>query len=422
MPDIGDAPRKESLSVHEAGAQVYGWRSLYFSKVRRFLATRHLAWHLLTRGQFRDLHNLVYTKVLVPGGEGTAKAAFPVWGPLVRGFPALAPFPRYVEIEVTTICDKDCVFCEHTHWPLDAQERRNLKYEEFVHIVDQFPTLRWANLTGEGSSFLNRDYPRMLRYLRERHHTSIYLVDHFSDVNEETIRLLVDIGINGVYLSIDGATAQTYERIKVGCKWDNVVTNIRRLIAYKRQKRTPLPELCFRFVITHDNVHEMPAFVDFVNALGTPADLGYTAQINFTGLLHVPEIEHMFVRELPREVVDGLQARRGKGVPVVLDHAVAELLPPPHCCECWLEPYIMMGGYVLPCCGVLMSNKRPFLRQHAFGNVLQGDMKEIWNSPRYRAFRRMLMNPKAPVPIMCAGCRAFNTTPRMKRYGVSREI
>lgn len=82
----------------------------------------------------------------------------------------------------------------------------------------------------------------------------------------------------------------------------------------------------------------------------------------------------------------------------------------------------MIGGYALPCCAILMSNKRPFLEKYAFGNLSDHSLKEIWDSPRFRAFRRMVTNPHGQVPILCAGCRTFNTTARARRYGVSKEV
>jgi MoaA/NifB/PqqE/SkfB family radical SAM enzyme len=78
----------------------------------------------------------------------------------------------------------------------------------------------------------------------------------------------------------------------------------------------------------------------------------------------------------------------------------------------------MMGGYVLPCCAVLMSNQREFLRMHSFGNVFEKPFREIWYSERYKRFRQTVNNPKAKVPLFCKGCRAFDTSVRERKYGV----
>jgi radical SAM protein with 4Fe4S-binding SPASM domain len=82
----------------------------------------------------------------------------------------------------------------------------------------------------------------------------------------------------------------------------------------------------------------------------------------------------------------------------------------------------MIRGDVVPCCGVLMSNKRQFLEKFAFGNVYKKPLKEIWNSKRYKQFRKMVVNPKSKVPILCAGCRSFNTMERIKKYGIDKNV
>ena len=77
----------------------------------------------------------------------------------------------------------------------------------------------------------------------------------------------------------------------------------------------------------------------------------------------------------------------------------------------------MITGHVVPCCAVLMSNNRPNLEKLAFGNINNQSLKEIWDSHRYRKFRKMVVNPKAMVPEVCLGCRSFNTQDRTRRYG-----
>jgi MoaA/NifB/PqqE/SkfB family radical SAM enzyme len=78
----------------------------------------------------------------------------------------------------------------------------------------------------------------------------------------------------------------------------------------------------------------------------------------------------------------------------------------------------MITGHVVPCCAVLMSNNRPNLERQAFGNIYNDSLKEIWDTPYYKEFRKKVVDPHAPVPEVCVGCRAFNTLSRVKKYGV----
>jgi len=89
-------------------------------------------------------------------------------------------------------------------------------------------------------------------------------------------------------------------------------------------------------------------------------------------------------------------------------------------CTFWSEPYIMITGHVVPCCATLMSNKRPELERLSFGNIYEQSFRDIWYSDKYKRFRRMVVNPKAPVPEVCLGCRSFNTQDRARRCGVEK--
>lgn len=371
-------------------------------------------WYLLKRGKFRDLYTFLFVKYFV-SDEGGDTA---VLNTLISnsGWSFLAGYPFKLEIEHTTVCNKRCIHCEHTHWKEKAEI---LNFENFKKIVDQFPRLKWINLTGEGDNFLNPDYMKFIGYLRSRH-VSVNFVDEFDFIESEKAKKLVELGVNCIWISMDGATKETYEKIKVGCNFEKAVQNIKTLQETKKKLGSPLPTLCFRFIVTNLNYQEMPEMVELVHSFG---DLGEGSRLEFTGLLTFKEIEHLKLDSLPEEIIEGTKNRaRELEVPISFSHLRKEELPSINKCSAWTEPYIMMGGYVLPCCAILMSNKREFLRKHAFGNINKKSFKEIWESERYKQFRRMVVNKKAKVPLLCAGCRGYDTAKRENKFGVSKEV
>ncbi|MEM2619249.1 MAG: radical SAM protein [Candidatus Hadarchaeales archaeon] len=364
----------------------------------------------------RGAYHFLFVKYLV-GDEGGEMALL---NPLVARFPSLALLPLFpfkVEIEHTTACDKKCIICEHTYW---KEKPERLTFEELKFIVDQFPKLRWVNITGEGSGFLNPDFLKMIEYLRSKD-ISVNFVDELDLLDEEKARKVVELGVNCIWISMDGATKETYEKIKVGCNFEKTIQNIKMLLTVKRELKSPLPTLCFRFVVNKLNYHEMPKMVELVHSLKEYGDLGEGSKLEFVGLLKFKEVEHLYF-EPPPEVVEATRKKAAElGIEVAFSHLEECELPPMETCSAWFEPYIMMKGYVLPCCAVLMSNKRPFLRQYSFGNLFEEPFEKIWRSERYTRFRWMVTRGKE-VPILCAGCRANNTREREQKYGVSKEI
>jgi radical SAM protein with 4Fe4S-binding SPASM domain len=221
---------------------------------------------------------------------------------------------------------------------------------------------------------------------------------------------------------MDAATKETYEKIKVGCNFDKVINNIKNFVKLKKKYKSPLPDICFRYIITTMNLQEIPKFVELVASLGGK-QLSKTVRIEFTGLLEFEEIKHLKVHELPKETVQAAVEKMKKyDIPIIFAHSEEKKLPSINSCLAWMEPYIMIDGDVVPCCAILMSNKRTFLREHAFGNVYEKSFKEIWYSERYIKFRNTVNKHNAKVPLLCKGCRAYNTNERIEKYGIDEEL
>jgi MoaA/NifB/PqqE/SkfB family radical SAM enzyme len=358
-------------------------------------------------------------KLFTPVGPGGAGFFWFLARPLIRRFPMLYRFPRQLELEITTECSKKCIHCEHTWWSTDSQPRQHMRQKDVIKILEQFPNLRWVSLVGEGSSF---EHPEMLSFIKyvKRRQIMCYMVDHLSDWTDETIKTVLENDLDGVLISLDAATKTTYENLKVGCNFDNVTSNIKKLINAKKHHNSPLPEILFSYIAMKRNVHEIPDLVDLIASLGTRKDFGAGSRIGIVRLLAFKQILHLQVDDIPQEIFDETQKRAQKHDLFVnfTGTNIREDLPDPSCCLAWMEPYIFMGGYISQCCAVFISNNRDFIRNYALGNVLEEDFEDHWNAKPYMSLRRLVNKPDQPIPIQCAGCRVFNTLPREKKYGI----
>ena len=421
---MADEKKDKKFELLPAGAyttaMMFGRSYIYKLAARMVWGYKRDFFYLWRRFGFRSALNFFYTKLFVPCGEGSGSGVYFLFGPVVRKWPALAPRPRYVELEHTTICNKRCIMCEHTFW--QDQEEHHTTFDDFKRMIDQFRGLRWVHLTGEGSSYLNPDFPRMLEYMRKDKQVAVYVVDHLSDLKEQQLRDMVQMGLYGLYVSIDAATEDTYKKIRIGCNWQHVQANIRRLIELKREMNSPLPEIVTRFVVLKENLHEIPAFLDMVAEFATPENKKWVGsggvRVEFVGNLEFKETKEQSVYRVDQTLLDeAVRKTRQYGFNTFFFHTEVAKLPSIKQCYAWLEPYVMDGGYVLPCCAVLMSNRRTDLRKHAFGNLHEQSFDAVWNSERYQRFRQYVNDMSKPVPIYCATCRAFDQKERLKAHG-----
>ncbi len=369
-----------------------------------------LGQYMLKKFGWRSWYSFWATKLFVPdeGGEYAIKDY------LIYGFfPSLLRKPIKIEMEHTTYCNKQCIFCEHTHW---QEKQTRITFDQFKHIVDPIKSLKWINITGEGSSFLNKDFMRILGYLRKRD-INVNFVDEFDFFDEEISKKVIELGINSIYVSFDAATKETYETIKKGCNYDKALHNIRTLLRLKEEMNSPFPVLHFRFIVTKLNYKEMPEYIELMANL---KNRGIRARVDFAGLLTFPGIEQYYlpIDKIPEKILIKTYENALKhNINLHFSHAGSSFRSI-NKCTAWTEPYVLIGGEVISCCAIIMSNNRKFLRGHSFGNVYEKPFLEIWQSDEYKKFRKLVNQKNGEVPITCNNCRAFDSEERVQAYGV----
>lgn len=341
-------------------------------------------------------YNFIWVKLFIK--EGGAAVSNPIFSVL----PEFARFPRQIELEITTYCNLKCEFCEQKYW---QEKPRHLTWEEFIHIISEFPHLRWIGLAGIGSNFMHPQFMDMLRYLKKK---KIYVdfVDHLNNVNDAMLDEIVKIGVDNITISMDAYNKETYESLKVGASYDRVVNNIKKLIALKKKYNSPLPELQFRYILNKKNIEEAPLYLDFINSLGKAEDFLSGGRIEYVGLLNFKEIEdEYYLPEIPAHIIKQIDAKaKAYNIPIAFTHSGPKKRPR-FMCAAWTEPFIFVTGHVIPCCATNEANERERQKAESMGNIFKQPMREIWRSKKYKELRKNVPKVGGPVPSYCQGCR-----------------
>jgi len=321
------------------------------------------------------------------------------WRPVAWALNRLRPYPVMLEVEVTTACNLRCTMCERTYWDEPA---RHLSYEAFIRILDQFPGLRWIDITGIGEGLCHPRYLDMVREIKRRG-IFLELYDPFVLWTPAVTDRMLDCGLNRIQPSVDAATKETYEKIRVGATWDVMLNNLRYLFREKERRGVRLPVVHFHYIVQRDNIHEMPAFVALVRSLAGRQRVG----VQFTEILHAfPEIRALQTSITPERVAEVEEMGRAKGVEVWWNRNVATRPKADmRRCSLWLMPFIFGDGTVVPCCGLNESNARNRQWATGLGNIKEQPFGEIWEGERYQRMRRELRQGRVPAP--CRGCPVF---------------
>jgi len=318
--------------------------------------------------------------------------------------------PRVVHIEPTVRCNLKCVHCDVTYWDRMCPD---LTYEGFRTIIDQMPDLKRVIMHGMGEPLLNKDIYRMIEYASKERKLKSIMSSNGIPITEENGKKLITSGLAVLSISVDGASLETNEKIRVRGNFDRLIRNIRRLVELKNELNSKTPWIYFSMVCMKDNVREFLGLIELAKEIGVSAvqpqymhfwgkDEQALLQIKGVNIKdeiygkqnlfeNVPKDEMAEIRRMADEKAEKL------GIKLIrpffewegADHSV--------CHVPWVDIYVTADGYAIPC---PIQGTDPRLVN--FGNLFEQSFDEIWNGPLYKTFRKQLVSDD-PHPV-CKDC------------------
>jgi radical SAM protein with 4Fe4S-binding SPASM domain len=210
----------------------------------------------------------------------------------------------------------------------------------------------------------------MIAYAAERGiHTKLHT--NAVRLDEERSRNLLDSGLDLLSFSFDGYTKETYERIRVGADFEQVVRNIIGFLEMKRRLSRQKPFTMIEMI-------DLPGI-----GLG-----GERSQRR--------RFEERF-RNLPLDRIAVKKPHNWAGI-----HAFSRQEGPPpkkltRCLFPWFALVVLWDGEVLPC-------PQDFLAELSIGNVNESSLMEIWNGERMVRLRRGLLRGDFLRLAPCGDC------------------
>jgi radical SAM protein with 4Fe4S-binding SPASM domain len=183
-----------------------------------------------------------------------------------RRLPVLRSLPYSVQLEVTTKCNLACIMCAR-----DKYHGRGEHLDDDVldPVLEQLlPTAQDIIVSSFGEPLL---YPRFRDLLARIDPASGLQLGFFTNLlllDEKMAEDLVRSGVGYVNASIDGASKETYERIRAGGRWETLIEKIDLLVATRRRLGSKTPRLNLCVVGSTLNIDETAQFVEFAHAHG----------------------------------------------------------------------------------------------------------------------------------------------------------
>lgn len=324
------------------------------------------------------------------------------------------PLPRELQVEVTAACNLRCHMCLVRYRPPVDRITGSMSLPVFERLLDDLPDLERVTLQGLGEPLLARDLVAMVERASARG-IVVGFNTNATLLTRAKAAQLVDAGLGWLHISVDGATAGTYESIRDRARFARVTANIAGLVEVMRAKKATTPRLRVVFVAQRSNYRELPALVRLVAEWGIP-------ELRVQNLSHDfsdtdPAGDYAPIRRYAAEQAlwggDDDDVRRvfGEAEQVATAAGVALRLPEndaataprppgrPGCDWPWRSAYVTHDAQVQPCCMIMGTDRL------SMGDVQTDGFAAIWGNGAYAGFRESLLGDE-PTDV-CRGCSMY---------------
>jgi radical SAM protein with 4Fe4S-binding SPASM domain len=330
---------------------------------------------------------------------------------------AYVPLPRFVQIEPVGQCNLACTMCaiQFRHPDGARNPEAFLSYEAFCALVNGFGGISELHLQGLGEPLMHPHFFRMVRYAAGRG-IVVSTNSNLTMLTPARAAQCVDSGLDAMHVSIDGASASVYERIRRGASFRKVVRNLGRLMAARAEAASAKPRVRIVVVAMRMNLHELSGIVALAHDHGVHdvfvQHLSHDFGEKALPPVYRPMRDFVSAETLlgadPKRVVQCFEAARAKATELGVNLRLPPVEPgaekhgPPGCDWPWRGAYVTYAGDALPCCMVSTADRM------RMGNMLQDGVVAVWDNAAYRDLRRGLASNEPP--HICRSCAVYNRT------------
>lgn len=309
---------------------------------------------------------------------------------------------KSITIETSAVCNLKCTMCPTLAY---TGNRGIMNEETFQKVFREVKEIKpdYIDMTGWGEPLLDKNIFERISMVR-RIVPRVCIISNATLLHQNNnISKLVDSGITEIVVSFDGATKETYEKIRKNSNFSQTIKNLKNLSDFIRSTKSKI-NIKFAFVVMQENKNELDLFVELLesnnilysNIIVKPLDV-VSCKKNFDQLISRSEIIDIINKSKYKEKFTGVNLceNKKKG-------------------NCLADPshvlFITYDGMVSPCCNLghpaARFRKKYFFKKnnvfYKIGDINKERLIDIWNKHEYENFRNTIKQGKIPHP--CKYC------------------
>ena len=327
-----------------------------------------------------------------------------------------------VYIEPTNDCFFACKTCMRHSWNEQLGRMDMAVFERVIDGLKEFSPVPSVLFGGYGEPLSHPDILDMVQRVKASG-AEVELITNGSALDEDKIRRLVELGLDTIWVSLDGATPECYSEVRQAPALPGIVRNLRLLKSVKYEMDTQKPVLGIAFVAMKKNLSELAEVISLGLRLGALKFSASNVEPHTEQLRGEILYEKILGQNMGSFSLMDLPRMDGGGE---WDHDVATMLS-----DCGFHfangrastrsedtcPFVEKGsvsvrwdGQVSPCLPLLhthdafLGSRKRKVREFGLASIKERRLREIWEDPSHVALRSRLQKFEYPPCTLCNSC------------------
>jgi len=336
---------------------------------------------------------------------------------------------KRVYVEVTNRCNLNCSTCMRNVWEAEYGHMSDAVFERILSGLEACPEKPELFIGGYGEPLF---HPGILHFIEQAKGRGFHvsMITNGVLLTEAVAGRLIDLKLDMLWVSLDGASAECYADVRLGDMLPVVLSNLVHLRSLKYRQFglsiwSGYPKLGIAFVAMKRNIHDLGEVIRLGSRLGASEFSVSNVLAHNESLLE----ENLYTRSL--DMIAGQEIRPTIHVPQMdLEpqtlKALGEVMRDLNQLELtgsYLNrnvdqcPFLERGsmavrwdGKVSPCLPLLythehyLGDRKRTSREYFVGDLLEKDLVSIWNEPDYRTLRKRLQDFDFSPCAVCNSC------------------
>jgi MoaA/NifB/PqqE/SkfB family radical SAM enzyme len=337
-----------------------------------------------------------------------------------------------IYIEPTVACNLDCITCFRNAWDQPLGRMSDATFENILAGLKQLDPLPDVYFGGIGEPLFHPKTIEWVKRVKDLGVKKVELITNGTTLTEKKAQELIESGLDVLWVSIDGATPETYSDVRLGAELPVIIENLKRFAKMRPASHFPRPEIGIAFVAMKRNIADLPQVIKLGKSLKAkyfsvsnvqPAtenmqdDRLYAGTIHNIAYLQAPNLPRLSLPKMDFNALTSDALIETFNSQLNVSYAGNNWGGANDTCN-FVESGTMSiawTGEVSPCWPLMhthtsfLHGKQRISRKHIIGSVNERGLSELWLDPDYVAYRERLHNFAFAPCTFCGGCDLSET-------------